>query len=332
MMTRTRAGNFSKMAVAILLVGACKEASPPAEQSVRAPAPTSEPAAAAPKAATVDPALVKRGEYLVEAVMACGVCHTPMGPEGPDETKRFAGGFEFAEVFGTWRSLNITPDRQTGIGAWTDEQVLAALREGRRPDGTRLHPIMPWVRYRQLSDGDAKAVVAYLRTLTPVSNSVTRADLKIPEINLPPAQGKEPGDDPLERGKYLTNLALCGDCHTPLKDDFMPDTTKEYAGGMLWRMPPEIGTGIVYGQNLTPDAKTGLGRFTDQQIADVFTKGRKLDGSPLLPPMTFMVPVYAQLTAEDALLIVKYLKSLRPIRNKVPKSTFAPAVPRAQAQ
>ena len=117
--------------------------------------------------------LLERGSYLVNAVMACDNCHTPQGPNGLIMDKRFSGGSQ------TWdeptyrvKGANITPDRQTGIGTWSDTDIKRALTEGVRPNGTALAPIMPFTFYKILTPRDLDAVVAYLRSVAPVSNEV----------------------------------------------------------------------------------------------------------------------------------------------------------------
>ena len=115
----------------------------------------------------------KRGAYLAR-IMDCGGCHTPGALAGqPDETKALAGsniGFGIPNV-GVFYPPNLTPDRETGLGKWTDTQVIAAIRAGTRPDGRMLAPIMPWRSYAALSDEDAKALAAYLKSLPPVRNA-----------------------------------------------------------------------------------------------------------------------------------------------------------------
>src|SRR5262245_15787821 len=98
-----------------------------------------------------DPKVVERGAYLVKAG-ACLVCHTAMGAQGPDMANVGGGGLEMKEKFGTWRSPNITPDKTTGIGSWTDDQIAAAIREGVRPDGKQLTPIMPYMNFNVMTD------------------------------------------------------------------------------------------------------------------------------------------------------------------------------------
>jgi mono/diheme cytochrome c family protein len=136
---------------------------------------------------------LERGRYLVEVVGACGNCHTPKGPAGDLPGKHLAGGFQLEESFGTWITPNITPDPETGIGRWTDDEVIRATREGRGRDGKTLGPPVPFNLYRRLADSDVKAMVAYLRTVAPVRNAVPRSQYKIP---LPASYGPPVGTVP----------------------------------------------------------------------------------------------------------------------------------------
>src|SRR5688572_23611489 len=129
------------LATTLALAGGCKQTEPPHE----------------PPAVARD--AVARGAYLARAG-GCLVCHTAIGPRGPDLANAGAGGLEMKVKLGMWRAPNITPDPRTGIGSWTDDQIIAAVREGRRPDGTKLTPIMPYPSYHVLTDDDARAVVA----------------------------------------------------------------------------------------------------------------------------------------------------------------------------
>ena len=113
---------------------------------------------------------IERGRYLVEGLAACGNCHTPKGPQGNVPGKHLAGGFEITEGFGVAITSNITPDRETGIGAWTDAEIIRAIREGKGRNGQTLGPPMPYGLYRDISDTDAKAIVAYLRTVQAVEH------------------------------------------------------------------------------------------------------------------------------------------------------------------
>ena len=199
---------------------------------------------------------VERGRYLVEVLAACGNCHTPKGPQGDVPGKHLAGGFQLDEDFGTWITPNITSDPETGIGKWTDDEVIRAIREGRGRDGKTLGPPMPFYLFRRLSDTDVRAIVAYLRTVAPIRNAVPRSQYKIP---LPPAYGPPVGavpdpsrQDLVKYGEYLAGpVAQCMDCHTPYLPEGRPDTTRLGAGGLRIAGP----WGVVYTANLTPDVR-----------------------------------------------------------------------------
>ena len=129
-------------------------------------------AAAASTAAAADPAAIARGKYLV-TIASCHDCHTPGYFLGKPDMARYLGGsdvgFELPGL-GVFHGPNLTPDKGTGLGTWTDAQVLAALQTGVRPDGRVLAPIMPWRAFASLTKPDAEAIVAYLRSVPPVSN------------------------------------------------------------------------------------------------------------------------------------------------------------------
>jgi mono/diheme cytochrome c family protein len=307
-----------------LLFAAC--ARPEAPPPTPPPAAPSAPAAPANTAATAPAAsseTIKQGEYIA-AVTGCVLCHTPMGPQGPAMQKAWAGGLEIKEAFGTWRSPNISQDRATGIGSWTDAQIIAAIREGRRPDGEQLYPVMPYLFYNKMSDADATALVAYLRTLPAVPQAVTRAtDLRLPKIPAPPASGAAPAADPVHRGEYLALLMHCAACHTPLdKKSGAPDMSRAFAGGFPMELPPALGTGVLYSPNITPDQKTGIGSWTEAQLIAAVTQMKKPDGSLIRPPMALYQTGWFQLRDEDSKALAAYLKQLPAIANKVPASTF----------
>jgi mono/diheme cytochrome c family protein len=260
---------------------------------------------------------LERGRYLVEVIAACGNCHTPKGPAGDLPGKHLAGGFQLDDSFGTWITPNITPDPETGIGRWTDEEVIRATREGRGRDGKTLGPPMPFDLYRRLSDNDVKAMVAYLRTVPTVRQAVPRSQYKIPlpDSYGPPVAGvpDPPRQDLVKYGEYLAGpVAHCVECHTPFLPEGRPDSTRLGAGGLPFQGP----WGVSYAANLTPDPDTGLGNWKDGEIiASLY--GARRGGGRVLPPMP--THHYAQGLAEgDIRAILAYLRALPPIRNKVP--------------
>jgi cytochrome c553 len=297
-----------------------KEAPP---TTTPAPAATVDAAAAATPPGP-DPKVVERGAYLVKAA-GCLVCHTAMGPQGPDLANVGAGGLEMKEKFGTWRSPNITPDKKSGIGNWTDDQIVAAIREGVRPDGKQLTPMMPYMNFNVLTDDDAKAIVAFLRTLKPIDKAVAKSDeLKLPKPTAPKPANKKPGDDPVEQGAYLASIMLCTHCHVTLGKDMAPaGPDKMFSGGLPMEMPP-LGTGTLYVANITSDPETGIGKWTEQQIYTALKTMQKPDGKSIQGPMLFMQSFWSQLEDKDLKAVATFIKKLPPVKNKVPKSTFKP--------
>ena len=251
---------------------------------------------------------LERGKALVNGIVACGNCHTPQTPTGPDNSKELAGGPPIVEP-GVFKAFapNITPDKETGIGAWSDTQIIAAIREGRRPDGSILGPPMPFHLYRQVSDQDMAAIVAYLRAVPAVDAKSPKSEYSFP---LPPAWGPpatpvEPASkgDPVKYGAYLAGpLGHCIECHSTPGDKGRPDIVNLLGGGGMAFHGP-WGTSVA--ANITP---TGLGAWTDAQIIKVITTGVRPDGSRLMPPMA--IPYYANMSKDELTAIVAYLRRL----------------------
>jgi cytochrome c553 len=250
---------------------------------------------------------LERGTYLTSSIVACGNCHTQQGPtQGPE----FAGGTKFEEPPFTAYAPNITPDRETGIGAWTDAQIIAAIREGKRPNGTLIGPPMPIELYRGISDADVAALVAYLRKVKPVKNAVPKS---VYRISLPPSYGPRvtsipevPRSNPVQYGAYLAGpLGHCIECHTPMVDG-RRDFSKVGAGGPGIPGP----WGVAVPPNITPDRNHGIGAWTDADIKRAVTKGIGQQGKQLSPPMAYAY--YAKIRGPDLDALVAYLRSLRP--------------------
>jgi mono/diheme cytochrome c family protein len=252
-----------------------------------------------------------RGAYLMSGIVACGNCHTPQGPNGPVAGRELAGGTKFDEKPFTAYAPNITPDRETGIGAWTDEQIVAAIRDGTRPDGSVIGPPMPIGRYRGMADSDVNAIVVYLRKVKPVRNAVPKSVYRIP---LPASYGPSigavpdvPRTDKLAYGAYLGGpLGHCVECHSPMVAG-RRDLTRAGAGG-----PPIAGpAGPVVPLNITPDRDHGIGAWTDAEIKRAITRGIDAHGRKLSPPMAY--GYYAHMRAADLDALVAYLRSLAPL-------------------
>jgi mono/diheme cytochrome c family protein len=260
-----------------------------------------------PSAAQGVPTPFERGRYLVQGIVACGNCHTPQGPDGPVAGMALAGGMPFEEPVFTAYASNITPDAATGIGRWTDAQLIRAIREGLRPDGTVIGPPMPIGLYRGLSDPDVQAIVAYLRAQSAVVNPVPKSQYRMP---LPPNYGppvgtvaEVPRSDRLAYGRYLAGpLGHCVECHSTPGPGGMPDLQHRLgAGGMVFKGP----WGASVASNITP---TGLARYTDAQLKTIITQGVRPDGSRLKPPMG--TSYYARMRDDDLALLIAYLRSL----------------------
>jgi mono/diheme cytochrome c family protein len=252
---------------------------------------------------------LERGTYLMQSIVACGNCHTPKGPKGEIPGMELAGMAPFEKTPGfDANAPNITPDPETGIGTWTDEQIIASIREGKRPDGSIIGPPMPIGLYRGLSDKDVEAIVAYLRNVKPVKNEIPPSVYRIP---LPPAYGPpvvsvpEPDrNDQLAYGAYLAGPAgHCVECHSPLTPKG-PDLANNLgAGGFEFHGP----WGVSVSSNITP---TGLMDRSDDEIKAMITRGVRPDGTKMLPPMGYAY--YANISDADLDAIVAYLRTLPP--------------------
>lgn len=258
--------------------------------------------------------LLARGSYLVNGIVGCGNCHTPRNADTTANTSmRLAGGFLIEEHEFTAYAPNITQDRETGIGAWSDEEIMRAIREGVRRDGSIIGPPMPVLSYRGMSDTDVRAIVAYLRTVAPVRNSVPRSvyNIPLPESWGPPLGSVPdvPRDDALAYGTYLGyTLGHCMECHTPMSEGVF-DFSRTGAGGTLLHKPYGLDFAVT-AANITPHAKQGLGAWTDAEIKRAITEGISRDGRPLQPLMAY--GYYKTMADADLDALIVYLRSLPP--------------------
>jgi mono/diheme cytochrome c family protein len=254
-------------------------------------------------------ALTDRGAYLMRSVVACGNCHTPKGPEGAD--KELSGGQAIdSPVFHAVPS-NITPDPETGIGKWTDTQIIDAIRNGRRPDGTIIGPPMPIAFYRGMSDGDVKAIVAYLRQVKPIANKTEPSTYGIPlpaSYGAPVTSAPEVAQtDKLAYGQYLaTGLGHCMECHTP-QFEGRTDLTRLGAGGNPFGAP---GGGVILSPNLTPANTHGVAAWSDAGVKKAIQEGVRPDGSVLVRLMAF--DYYKNIAPDDMDALVLFIRSLKP--------------------
>src|SRR5262245_52549474 len=255
---------------------------------------------------------VERGKYLVEGILTCGNCHTPRGPKGVlDTANRHAGGpqvWETAEY--KVRPTNITPDKATGIGGWTAEQIKAAIRDGKRPSGQQLSPQMPYGFYKIFTPSDLDAVVAYLQSLPPVSRKVEPPVYKVKQmvLDIPPGAEKPMSEaavkDPAKRGFYLVTIGHCMECHTPIVKGHRDYKNLLGAGGERFEGP----WGVSVSRNITSHKQNGIGAWSDAEVKRAITQGVRKDGARLLPPMGF--EWYARMTQADLDAVVAYLRTI----------------------
>jgi len=265
---------------------------------------------------------IARGKYVFGAAAGCG-CHTVA------KQPLNAGGRKYDGPFGTVYSSNITPDPTTGIGKWTDEQIITATRSGRRPNGERLIPVHPYTVFNGMAEQDLKDVVAYLRSVPPINRATPAKKISVPmfesvflpawlatfaAIESPPKSAATSG---VARGEYLTRaVSHCGECHTPRTMTMAVDNTRFLAGNQKGKGPE--GSAVP---NITPDRETGLGSWTEEQITDYLETGNKPDGDVAGGLMAEVIQGssagYKDLTKADRQAIAKYLKSIPPIKSKI---------------
>jgi mono/diheme cytochrome c family protein len=171
--------------------------------------------------ARADIDLVKRGSYLVNGILTCGNCHSPKGPTGDIADKAFSGGLSWDEPPFKVTAPNITQDKKTGIGEYSDAELKQVLRKGIKRNGVPVAMIMPSGFYEIMTDGDLDAVIAYLHTIKPITNTVPDPVYKMPQGHPIPPGGDKPLNeatlsDKKNRGFYLVTVAHCMECHTPM--------------------------------------------------------------------------------------------------------------------
>ncbi len=282
--------------------------------------PTGVPAALAQASA------VERGEYLAKAA-DCMVCHTTQGG------KEYAGGLGFKLPFGTLYSTNITPDKETGIGNYSDQDFLNAMHRGVRRDGARLYPAMPYTSYTYVSDADALAIKAYLFSLPPVRAAAPENTLTFPfnqrwamgfwsalfnpDTRFAPDTSKSPE---WNRGAYLTEaLAHCGECHTPRNLAFALDNRSKFAGAVTagWRA-----------FNISSDKTTGVGGWRDDDLVSYLSTGHAAGHGTASGPMGEAVDhSFSRMAPEDIRAMVAYLRTVPPTASADLPATLAPPAP-----
>lgn len=301
--------------------------------------------------------ILEHGEYMTN-IAGCIDCHTPFQDEyqdlnklqldqlkifafnlgaTQDRTNRFlAGGRPFnLGPAGVLLTRNLTPDQETGIGSWSDEQVKLAVKTGVSADGKLLFPVMPYHVYDTMADADLDALIAYLRSIKAVNNMIPKSTISTEGFPTFPYQtgiNAPDASDKAARGDYLVNSVMgCTDCHTPVDPTTgAPQMDKYLAGGQPYEGP----WGIVYGANITPDNETGIGTWTEEEIIRAIMTGVGKDGRRLIFMPWFN---YVTLKSEDAAAVAYYLKNVLPaVKNEIPAPSlnegFEEMVPGAQNQ
>jgi mono/diheme cytochrome c family protein len=254
---------------------------------------------------------IERGSYLVNGLLTCGNCHTPRGPGGAFAMERQLSGGpqEWDRPTYKVRGANITPDKETGIGNWSEADIKRAITTGTRPNGTPLAPIMPYGFYKVFTAGDLDAVVAYVRSVAPVSNKVQTPVYKaVMHVDIPPGADKPMTaadlDTPVKRGFYLATIAHCMECHTPTVNDRHDLVNDLGKGGEEFKGP----FGVSVSRNITSHKEKGIGSWTDAEIKGAITRGERKDGTKLKPPMGF--PLYATMTDGNLNDLIAYLRTV----------------------
>jgi mono/diheme cytochrome c family protein len=276
------------------------------------------------------PANIERGRYLFVNLCDCGGCHSPrdftrLGAPVVEAERGQGAVMPLAGLPGRIVASNITPDPETGIGAWSDGEKIRAIREGVSRDGRALYPLMPYQRYRLMSDEDAQALVAFLNSLKPIRNPLPKTQVSFPtsmwikSVPQPVTNPVPPMDEDGGEiyGEYLTALANCEECHTPqVKGNAVP--ALRFAGGRLFETP----YGQVASANITPDAETGIGTWDFKRFQEAMQAYRQYaqGGAPPARPEQFtLMPwaAYAGLTGHDLESLFIAMRARPPVSHQV---------------
>ncbi|MBX3230557.1 MAG: cytochrome c [Labilithrix sp.] len=275
---------------------------------------------------------IERGRYLVHHVAACIGCHSNIREDVPGEPPvegKLGAGRDFGEVPGSpvhIKASNITPDKENGLGGWTDGEIARAIREGVSKDGRGLFPQMPYMTYREtLSDGEVLDIIAYLKTLKPLPDKTQRTEVGFPvsmfirgvptPLETPPPPAPSPSDK-MARGKWLLKVASCHDCHDSVDGKMAKIPGKEFGGGFKFELPG--GKGTVYAPNISSDQASGIGSYSNEDIKRALTEGKGKSGKNLyVMPWSY----YKGMTNEDMDALVAALREEPAVVNIVPPST-----------
>lgn len=288
--------------------------------------PSQRPIDASKRLAVATPERVARGKYIVEAEAHCMDCHSERDWKthgGPALPGLAGSGWDvpYAEnhMPGRVFAPNLTPDAETGIGALPDDAIARAVREGVSHDGRALF-MMPWQDFRGLSDEDVAAMIAYLRTLAPVSKrrevtqivAPVRWFLKAQPKPLAAPVAETAATDPVARGRHLAEVGQCQTCHTPVDARHQPLPGMAFAGGQEF----VIG-GVPYrSSNITPHA-SGISHYDEALFVRTMRTGN-IGGRRLAPIMPWLA--MRNLTDADLKALWAYLKTVAPIAHDVERA------------
>lgn len=322
---------MKKTALVLLLLTACtgKYIRPTADVKVKA-----------------TPEMIARGGYIVNQIGACGACHTSRDGDTMkdfltkgERTDRFLAGGMFMEVdsIGKLWMPNITPDVETGIGGWSDDEIMRTIRDGVHKTGRLMVPMMPFNSYKYMSDDDVTSVVAYLRTVPPVKLDKPRQENDLGVMgNFMIGRGvahhlpakNVPAPNPANQvayGEYVMRLGHCWECHSSKGMSPTDSDEKDFMAGYDEPDPIlEKVIGKIYMRNLTPDPETGLGKYSADQIKQAIRNGTLLSGKKMAAPMSIMIPHFSGMSDQDLDALVAFLKSLKPVKNKIPDRQLLP--------
>ncbi len=286
-------------------------------------APAKSARAAAEFTAKPTPARLARGRYLVETVSGCFDCHSvheyvngqwipKPGMTGAGNV--FPAGFVALPPGAVVVASNITPDRETGIGSWTDADIRRAIQQGIAKDGHPLFDMMPYWQFRVFTPEDVKSIIVYLRSIPPVHNALPATKLPFPvavttnKAIIPPLPKNASAE--LRRGWMLARVSGCEDCHTPIVRGQRPPSMM-FAGGMHFQGP----FGSVFSLNITPSA-SGIGFMSEAMFARTLTTGRvNGTGDQLNPIMPF--DSFRNLKPSDIRAIYAYLRTVPKVRHNI---------------
>jgi mono/diheme cytochrome c family protein len=267
------------------------------------------------------PERLARGQYLVTAVDGCPMCHgewdRTIDGHPPKQSELMAGRNWSDEALPWLTAPNLTPDKETGAGAWTDDMLARAIREGIGHDGRTLFPVMPYQRFAKMSDEDLASIIVYLRTLPPIRRELPKTEIPFPPgplINSLPQPITEPVPMPdmnnqLARGEYMTRMAVCEECHSPLDPQGAPIPGLAFAGGF----PLIDGGRTVHSKNITQDP-SGIPHYDEANFLQMMRTGKLIarDIEDMMP-----WAFYRNMSDDDLKAIYAFIKTVPPVKHTV---------------